>query len=103
MRSNGVEENRFARTGGSLEPLFQTTSPPLRGHVTGNPPRADGDPRRAGGGGWGGGGPEVPQHMWLKTIPVIVLRYVSWWDFFFERNHCCRPLRSAGGESSLEF
>ena len=39
--------------------------------------------------GGGRGGSEVPQQVWLKTIPhdaLIILRYVSWGNFFLKKN-----------------
>ena len=64
-----------------MEPLFQTPLP-FGAHGMGI---SDGPP----GGGGVRGGPEVAQHLWLKTIPrdaQIMLSHVSWGALLLEKD-----------------
>ena len=84
-----MEEKRFAR-GGRWSPFPH----PLQGSH-------DRDLQWANGRGYGG--PEVPQHIRLKTIPrnvLIVLRYVTWGEIFLKK---ILPGHFAAGGESWSF
>ena len=91
-----MKEQRFwGGGGGSLQPLFQTLAP-FRAHLTGTPEGLTG----------GGGGAEVSPTKMTQTDPPQCAAHSEGCivgGILFRKKKSSGPLRSAGGESSLEF